>query len=69
MHISFKICASVLLLASELLCIQINFIINIGILVIKLKVSFYKFLGSFYETTTQLLLEDAFYMNIHLISL
>ena len=49
MHISIKICFSVLLLVSELLRLQINFIISIGILFIKLQLSSYKFLGSFYE--------------------
>ena len=38
---------SVLLLTSELLSLQINFIISIRILVIKLQLSSYKFLGGF----------------------
>ena len=53
-----KICFSVLLLASELLGLQINFIIIIGILVIKLQLSSYKFLGSFYETKLKTTLID-----------
>ena len=53
-----KICFSVLLLASELLGLQVNFIIIIGILVIKLQLSSYKFLGSFYETKLKATLID-----------
>ena len=44
MHVSIKSSVSVLLLASELLCLQINFIINIRISVIKLQFSSYKFI-------------------------
>ena len=50
MHISTKICVSVLLLASEFLCLHVHFIINIRILVIKLQLSSYKFLRTFYGT-------------------
>ena len=50
MHISTKICVSVLLLASELLCLQVSIIICIGIFAIKLQLSSYKFLKSFYGT-------------------
>ena len=44
MHVSIKSSVSVLLLASELLCLQINFIINIRISFIKLQFSSYKFI-------------------------
>ena len=43
MRISTKIHVSVLLLASKFLCLQINFIIGIRILVIKLQLPSYKF--------------------------
>ena len=44
MHVTIKSSVSVLLLASELLCLQINFIINIRISFIKLQFSSYKFI-------------------------
>ena len=50
MDISTKIYVSVSLLASKRFCLQINFIISIGFLVIKLQLSSYKFLRRFYET-------------------
>ena len=58
MHISTKICVSVLLITSELLCLQVNFIISIGILVIKLQLSSSKFLRSFNETKLKTILID-----------
>ena len=58
MHISTKIRVSVLLLASELLCLQINFVISTGISVVKLQLSCYKFLRSFYETKLKPILID-----------
>ena len=58
MHISTKICVSVLLLASELLCLQINFVVSTGISVVKLQLSSYKFLRSFYETKLTPILID-----------
>ena len=58
MHISTKICVSVLLIISELLCLQVNFIISIGILVIKLQLSSSKFLRSFNETKLKTILID-----------
>ena len=51
-----KICVLVLLLASELLCLQVHFIISIGVVVIKSQLSPYKFLGSFYETKLKITL-------------
>ena len=65
-----KFCVSVLLLAFELLCLQISFIINIGLLVIKLQLSSYKFLGSFYETKLKTALIDStvFYLTVRIAS-
>ena len=50
MHISIKICVTVFLLVSELLCLQKFFFSSIGILIIKLQLSSNTFSGSFYET-------------------
>ena len=58
MHICTKIYVSGLFIDYELLCLQINFIISIGILDIKLQLSSYKILSSFYETKLKTTLID-----------